>query len=595
MSSAGQIVGTFIGGVIGFAVGGPAGAAKGAALGYSLTRSRESQSPTYQFGKNYNTRSQNLPVPVVYGKNQMAGNDIFEDVSGDDDEKIFIQVAVSEGPIKSISSIKANEVNIDSKSEVRLGERTQTANTKNKYNQTFPYTAYISADLEAGENISGNPTITSIVEGRKIEVWNGSSWVTEYSQNPAYCLLDFLTNSRYGLDIDKKNIDLYSFASVGEYCDEEVDGEPRFQLDYVLDAKKSSLDYIQEMLATFRGMLLYSAGELRLKVDAPEAPVQSFTMDNIVADSFQYSKTSKDERYNQVIIKYTDPDQNWAVVGAKYSDDSSINDKGVVEEEFELLGINRFSQAGRQARFFQKKSKYCPTFASWKAGIDSLHCEVGDVVTISHDVSGWTDKEFRILEIAEEENDEMRITAQEYNEAIYSDDGVVEQIPDDSNLPNPFEPPKSVLNLSATEIVEELKDGTILSKIQVIFDKPNDGKIFWKYGNIHYRKYDESTSSYGEWVYDGKTEETSYILGPIDSAGDYQIKVVSENKNNIKQKFDEANLVEITINGKTEKPDEIDFKKIEWLADRIIVTWDYNGEDKVEVRTNDDFGAENDI
>ena len=144
----------------------------------------------------------------------MAGNTIFEKISGDDDDKIALQIGISEGPIKSITEIKANDVDITDRCQVKLGSRTQSADPINDLGQTFPYLAYISTELTANENIQGSPTITSIVEGRYVKVWNGSTWTSQYSNNPAWCVLDFLTNKRYGLGIDEQYIDLDSFIDV---------------------------------------------------------------------------------------------------------------------------------------------------------------------------------------------------------------------------------------------------------------------------------------------------------------------------------------------------------------------------------------------
>src|SRR5690554_1558434 len=505
-----EVAGAIIGAAVGFIVGGPAGAAKGAALGYALARGSDKSSPTYSFGSTYNTRSHELAVPVVYGRNRVAGNTIFEKISGSDDDKIALQIGVSEGPIKSITQIKCNDVNIDSKSRVKLGLRTQAADTINDQGQTFPCLAYISTELTAEENLQGSPTITSIVEGRIVKVWNGSTWVEQYSTNPAWCLYDFLTNKRYGLGIDEQFIDLDSFISVAEDCDQLVpDGqggqEKRFQLDYVIDAKKSSLDYLREMLATFGAYLLYSQGELRLKLDGPETPVQHFNMDNIIANSFSYSKSSRKEIYNRVTVQYIDPEEHWEKIGAQYSLDSDIKKRGVNMIEIPLLGITRFSQAGRMARFYQKKSWFCNTFCQFSVGIGALECEVGDVITVTHDVPGWVGKEFRILEIHEHENDEMTLICQEYNIAVYSDDGVVRQVKKDTELPNRFAPPASVTNLSLVEHAEILGDGTWVPGIKVAWDKPD--KIFWRAGLI-YVSNDEGAT----WHFIQRVEGTEYLI-----------------------------------------------------------------------------------
>src|SRR5690606_10953247 len=158
----------------------------------------------------------------------------------------------------------------------------------------WPYTAYIALKFEANEQISSTPTITCVVHGRKVPVWNGSEWVEQYSNNPAWVILDFLRSTRYGVGIEDSRIDFDSFRAEAQYCDELVDDgkggrEPRFRLDYVIDYERSSLDAVEDMLATFRAFLLYSDGKLRLKVEKSEAPVYHFDMDNIVEGSFVYS------------------------------------------------------------------------------------------------------------------------------------------------------------------------------------------------------------------------------------------------------------------------------------------------------------------
>ena len=185
-----EVAGSIIGAVVGFIVGGPAGAVKGAAIGYTLARGSDKSSPTYSFGSTYNTRSHEISIPVIYGRNRVAGNTIFEKISGDDNDKIALQIGISEGPIKSITEIKANDVDITDRCRVKLGARTQTADPINDLGQTFPYLAYISTELTADENIQGSPTITScrrtLCKGLERQYLDKNNIVT----NPAWCVLD---------------------------------------------------------------------------------------------------------------------------------------------------------------------------------------------------------------------------------------------------------------------------------------------------------------------------------------------------------------------------------------------------------------------
>ncbi|MFP4017324.1 MAG: hypothetical protein ACLFUI_09865, partial [Halanaerobiales bacterium] len=249
-----------------------------------------------------------------------------------------------------------------------------------------------------------------------------------------------------------------------------------------------------------------------------------------------------------------------------------------------LRGVNRFSQAGREAKYFQKKSKYCTTMIQFKAGIDSIQCEVGDVVLITHERPEWTDKPFRIAEIVEEENDEMQITAVEYNEAVFVDDGTVYQPSTGSSLPNPFEKPPGVTDLSLIEEANVLDDGSWIPQIKITYERPKN--MFWKYANI-YISDDDGAS----WEKVTKTESTSHVIKEVAS-DTYKIKVQSENRSGIKEDFGEAITGQITVGGKDSPPGNVDwgdceFQEIITLRWQSVNDLDLRG---YEVRTDTNFG-----
>src|SRR5690606_20206749 len=88
--------------------------------------------------------------------------------------------------------------------------------------ERWQHTAYIVAKFTANDQISSTPTITCIVEGIKVPVWDGSQWVKQYTNNPAWVLLDFLRSKRYGVGIEDSRIDFNSFSDEAAYCDAVV-------------------------------------------------------------------------------------------------------------------------------------------------------------------------------------------------------------------------------------------------------------------------------------------------------------------------------------------------------------------------------------
>ena len=703
---AGAIIGAVIGGGA-FAAGSTlfgtslvASALTGAALGNIFDRRGPQASPTYALPELENTRSQALPIPVIYGKVKVAGNIIYHRV--DDERKtIAMAVGISEGEIDGVEQILVDDVPIqeiegaqwavyhgtpdqqpgvayatmttrlhplvdltytaklpgeqglnisiqyfdfgpDRDLEVRVSdgnyimvqlatgpeypvEDPGTGETEYRYNllstvsdvmaairnhpvagqlvdvalgpeaeedqivipmsrtyldkfhgvpilsgERWPYTAVIAAEFPASSLATSNPTITAVVRGMRVPVWTGSQWVNQYTNNPAWALLDFLRSKRYGVGIEDQRIDFNSFAVEAGYCDELVpDGrggeEPRFRLDYVIDYEASSLDVIEDMLATFRAYLLYTDGKLRLKIEKSEAPVHAFTMDNIVSGSFSYSKASRKDIPNRVVAEWVDPRADYERVETAYDNEIDQDRRGeIYSRTVTLLGVTRPGQAGRMARFYHDSAYWANTFCEFRVGIDALHCEVGDVVQVSHDVPGWDKKFFRILEIEEGEDDEAILRCREYAPAIYHDRGVVYQPGKQTTLPNPVAAPPHVENLHAFSATRRLGDGTTIPIIRVTWTEP--AHAFYAGAVVYWRKQDGPA-----WQRSPLSEAPTYDIALTDP-GDYEVRVVSENRGGIRSAFEMAPSIQVSVNPVV--PDNVTGLVADFATDDFVLAWE---------------------
>ncbi len=86
-----------------------AGAAFGSLFDNRSPMGFNQNSPTYSLGPLQNTKSQLMPIPIVYGKCRVGGNIIIQDFLDDKKERMNLFVAVSEGEIESITEVKAND------------------------------------------------------------------------------------------------------------------------------------------------------------------------------------------------------------------------------------------------------------------------------------------------------------------------------------------------------------------------------------------------------------------------------------------------------------------------------------------------------
>ena len=182
---------------------------------------------------------------------------------------------------------------------------------------SYAKTAWCRTDLIASSRMSSSsPTINQIVKGMKCKVWHSESglWVTEYTENPAWIIRDFLTNARYGTGkwITEDMLDDDTFKDVAVYCDEEIeylDAEgnikttPRYQLNIILDTQKEPIEHLSSMLAVFGGFLVINE-KIGLKVERAEEISYSFDDSTIVKESMSITQTSLEETPNRYRIGY---------------------------------------------------------------------------------------------------------------------------------------------------------------------------------------------------------------------------------------------------------------------------------------------------
>ena len=72
---------------------------------------------------------------------------------------------------------------------------------------------------------TGIPKVQAKIKGKKVVAYNSSlvAQTAAYSTNPAWCLLDYLTNARYGKGLAISDIDLQSFYDASVVCTTQVE------------------------------------------------------------------------------------------------------------------------------------------------------------------------------------------------------------------------------------------------------------------------------------------------------------------------------------------------------------------------------------
>lgn len=220
-------------------------------------------------------------------------------------------------------------------------------------------------------------------------VWDGTFGAATWCADPAWCLWDLLTNTRYGAAIPVSSLDRYDFYSISQYCNELVGNgrgalEPRFQCNLLLNSRDEVYNVIQEFTALFRGIAYYGVGTLVVNQDKPSDPQYIITAANVVEGFFNYSGTSQKVRATTATIGYQTY-QGLGEVEFEYVEDAAaISKYGIINRDVKLLGCYSQGQARRAGLWTLLTEQNLTETVTFSVSIDSgIILRPGMVISIA--------------------------------------------------------------------------------------------------------------------------------------------------------------------------------------------------------------------
>jgi len=233
-------------------------------------------------------------------------------------------------------------------------------------------------------------------------VWDGTFGAATWCADPAWCLYDLLTNTRYGASIPISSLDRYDFYSVSQYCNELVNNgkgglEPRFQCNILLNTRDEVYNVIQEFTALFRGIAYYGAGTLVVNQDKPTDSQYIITAANVIEGIFNYSGTSQKVRANTATVAYQTYD-NLGEYETEYVEDApSVAKYGLINREVKLLGCYSQGQAHRAGRAIILSEQNLTETVTFSVSMESgIMLRPGMVVSVADPMKGGSRRGGRI-------------------------------------------------------------------------------------------------------------------------------------------------------------------------------------------------------
>jgi len=218
--------------------------------------------------------------------------------------------------------------------------------------------------------------------------WNGQFKVA-WTDNPAWCFYDLITNNRFGLGkfIDASLTDKWTLYEVGQYCDQLVsDGvgglEPRFKCNLYMNTKEEAYKVLNDMASVFRAIIYYSAGQITVAQDSLKEPIYLFNNSNVIDGTFNYSDASKKSRKTVAIVRYNDENNNYKP-GIEYIEDkTSILKYGLREAEIAAFGCTNQNQARRIGKWLLLTQNTETELLDFQVGLEGHYLRPGDVISV---------------------------------------------------------------------------------------------------------------------------------------------------------------------------------------------------------------------
>jgi predicted phage tail protein len=219
--------------------------------------------------------------------------------------------------------------------------------------------------------------------------WDGTFKV-EWTDNPAWCFYDIVTNDRYGLGglVDEAQVDKWAMYQIGRYCDERVeDGfggtEPRFTCNMYIQTRAEAYKVMLDFASIFRGMIYWSTGAITAVQDSPTDPVALFTEANVIDGKFIYAGSSLKARHTVALVTWNDPADMYRQKVEYVEDTDGIARYGIQQTEVTAIGCTSRGQANRVGRWLLYSERFETETVQFQIGLDGAMVRPGQIIKVA--------------------------------------------------------------------------------------------------------------------------------------------------------------------------------------------------------------------
>jgi hypothetical protein len=281
------------------------------------------------------------------------------------------------------------------------------------------------------------------------------------------------------------------------------------------------------------GALYYSGGQWKLRVGVYEAPVKSFTLDDLRSEITLPTKMSRRDNFNRVVGTFINGSGDW--IEGDYPPVTSsyflnTEDNGIENTmDLPLPMVTNAARAQRIAKQALFRSREQMTISA-EFGLSALSVEVGDIVDLTISEYGFTNKEFEVkswkMVISQEGGVRVALVLRETSPEAFGGDAEEEELAsNNSNLPAYYDVSGVGVTLSGElRLVNEQVVGALLIEVTSNSDQVDQFEVqYRKSGETRWKSIGRSTSNDFEvlGVSDGLFDVRARAINALGIRGDW--------------------------------------------------------------------------
>jgi len=478
----------------------------------------EPADPMEETGVRVNACSTQEAIRIVYGTQEVGGNDVFRETSGTDLSYLWIVQALGEGPCEGVNQIWLGDKPISDFGSYASywfhdGAADQVVDSNlHAWNPLWTdpmhYTCYIVLKLYFDPDyFSGIPKRLVQLKGRKLYDFRDSS--TAWSDNAVLALYDYVTSNRYGLGISAEKIDLPSWISAANYFDSKG-----WSFNMVVYKSEAALDIIKAILSHFRGALIWFNGKFYLRyADLNEESSRMTLEDKHIVQNdnglaaISVLQPSKFNKPDAIRVKY----YNEYVL-----DDIMIGDDSGTVRQVDLLGCTDREMAANLGYYSLERARLDRSIVG-KFRDDAIQLDPHDLVTLNCSALSISSQLMRVQDANILPDGLIELTLMYEDLSLYDDDyDVATEGVYTCSLPDRNAEPPSVEDASMTEETYDYR-GRTFTRLLISFALPSNYPWF-----DHVDVYISSDDATYDFLYPVNTD---FAIENVEEGRDYFVRL----------------------------------------------------------------------